>query len=97
MTKTLKVHAVRTVENANAIILRDATLNGYGPVSGMFQVWDADLCVSNDGSGHLTATVMCRLGDCEDDDQELKLQFTGPVIETVVGWDGEVIDSLMLE
>lgn len=89
--------AARQVENTNAVLLEGATFNGVGPVSGMFEICDADLCSFGDEKGLTTVIVLCRLGDSEDEDQCLELQCHGPMIHIVEGFDGEVIDAIAIE
>ena len=89
--------ATRQVENATTFLLEGATFNGVGPVNGMFQVCDADLCLFSDDKGRSTVIVLCRLGDCEDEDQSLELQLHGPIIHIVEGFHGEVIDAIAIE
>lgn len=96
MSKTVKIVSTRQVDNVNAIVLQNSTLDGHGPISGVFEVWDADLSVYYDKGGVLTADVMCRLGESQDEDQTLELKFYGPLIKAVTGFSGEVIDAINL-
>ena len=94
MSKTVRVLSTRQVEDVNAVTLHNATLDGHGPVSGAFEIWDADFSFSHDEDGVLTATVICRLGDSQEEDPSLKLKCPEPVMLISEGYSGEVIDSL---
>lgn len=94
MSKTVRILSTRQVEDVNAVTLRNATLDGHGPVSGIFEIWDADFSFSHDEDGVLTATVICRLGNSQEEEPSLKLKCPEPLIHICEGFYGEVVDAL---
>lgn len=96
MSKTVRVLSARQVEDVNAVTLHNATLEGHGPVSGTFEIWDADFSFSHDEDGVLTATVICRLGDSREEEPSLKLKCPKAIMHIHEGFYGEVIDGLAL-
>lgn len=94
MTKPVTILSKREVENAEVVLVQNATYNDMGPINGAFEVFDIDLCSTRGDDGSLCVTVNCRLNDDDSEGATIDLNVQPRFIQGVVGFDGDVIDGI---
>ncbi len=88
-----QVVATRKVRDASVLIVQDAVVED-ALVSGAFEVFDPDDAVSAAPDGErLAVLVQCTMANSSDEDS-LELLVLPRLLNTVIGYEGEVISQL---
>jgi hypothetical protein len=88
-----RIVATRKVSDACVVIVQDAVVED-ALVSGAFEVFDPDDAVSAAPDGErLAVLVQCTMANSSDEDS-LELLVLPRLLNTVIGYEGEVISQL---
>jgi len=85
---------MRHVVNVNAVIVQNAYVDSVGPLSGAFEVFDPDYCLSAEPDGMVRITVNCSIKGASDPDSTLELTAKQWDCLTVIGYDGTVTSEI---
>lgn len=92
--KNAKIIDLVEVIDAIAIYVENAHFRGSQPLTGMFQVVDADDSIWQDGNGVYHADVFCSWHGTDRDNELLTLILDGYPTHVIVGLDDEVVASI---
>lgn len=91
MTTNIRPSSLKTVNDAQVLIVSDARFQNSAPFSGAFEVFDLDHCIARNNDGKLMATVNCTTADLAlTEDSTLEIELQGHY-ESCIGFSGEVI------
>ena len=93
MSKNIIFTEMRTVSDAQVVMIDSATSRGSEPFQGVFQVHDVDTCSHVDETtGKRLALVRCCWEDEPDnEDAYLEIQLNDVVTKTSIGYHGDVV------
>ena len=93
MSKNIIFTEMRTVADAQVVMIDSATFRGSEPFQGVFQVHDVDTCSQVDETtGKRLVLVRCCWEDEPDnEDAYLEIQLNDVVTKTSIGYHGDVV------
>ncbi len=92
MSKNI-ITEMRTVTDAQVVMIDSATFRGSEPFQGVFQVHDVDTCSHVDETtGKRLVLVRCCWEDEPDhEDAYVEIEWNDLVLNQCIGFDGEVV------
>ncbi len=86
---------MREVHDTQAVIVKDSRI-GTWSISGIFEIFDADLCVtgSTTDSGLLTVRVQCSMTGAATGEVDIEVELA--CMNLVIGYSGPVIGTVIL-
>ena len=93
MSKNIVFTDMRTVAEAQVVMIDSATFRGSKPFQGVFEVHDVDTCSHvDDGTGKRLVLVRCCWEDEPDhEDAYFEIEWNDFVLNQCIGYDGAVV------
>jgi hypothetical protein len=96
MTTNIRPSNLKTVNDAQVLIVSDARFQNSAPFSGSFEVFDLDHCITRNEDGNLMATVNCTTAGLPlTEDSTLEIELQGHY-ESCIGFSGDVITCIAI-
>ena len=98
MQKSIIFTEMKTVVDAQVVMIDSATIHASQPFQGVFEVHDVDTCSHVDAlTGKRLVLVRCCWADEPDhEDAYLEIEWNDFVLNSCIGYDGEVVARMAL-